>query len=456
MDQVTIDLQNCYGIKALKHDFDFSHTHAHAIYAPYGAMKSSLAQTFKDASEGKVTGTLAGAVSEIEARNEVLRQRLFDTRGNSHFEFLPDESIDPRSSSAGIRDDLSRVLYKGRDNDELAVALSAAGLGLSFSGGSGAAELLGGTYRDVLREAGSLTDDFSASLAGIQTELEVARSRATEFGESLDLTLGEVPEEVRQIAEAMGGSFTQSLEQGRGVMEALEEAGRKAAGQLLHMLLQSEEVRGELGELADVIENVLNQALNGSIDSWEDLGRVALDVLQAIIEKMVEAQQAATQGSGDGGGIFGTILQLAGAAFGAFAGGGSTVGGSFGAGNTTGAGGAGFSYLGYGGPRASGGPVMPNNAFLVGEMGPELFVPKLPGHVIPNGALGGGGNTFITNIYAPGADAEGLGKVRDELLLHRQAIERVDRSVEPRAIAEVLRQADRGGNFARSVGRRPS
>ena len=56
--------------------------------------------------------------------------------------------------------------------------------------------------------------------------------------------------------------------------------------------------RGALGELADVIENVLNQALNGSIDSWEELGRVALDVLQAIIDKMVEAQQAATQGSG--------------------------------------------------------------------------------------------------------------------------------------------------------------
>jgi hypothetical protein len=293
---------------------------------------------------------------------------------------------------------------------------------------------------------GLLGDDFDAVI------MEIER-----FGAALDQALGDVPEEVREIAKAVGGSFIQSLEQGRGVMEALQAAGREAAGQLLHYLLQSEEVRGELGELADVIENVLNQALNGSIDSWEDLGRVALDVLQAIIDKMVEAQQAATQGSGNGGGIFGTILQLTGAAFGAFAGGGATVGGSFGAGNTTGAGGAGFSYLGYGGPRAGGGPVMPNRAFLVGEMGPELFVPKLPGHVIPNGALGGGGGvTLNVTINAPGADREGLESVRNEVRGLHATVQQLNRSVEPRAVAEVMRQADRGGSFARSVGRRPS
>jgi energy-coupling factor transporter ATP-binding protein EcfA2 len=52
MDRVSVDLQNCYGIKALKYDFDFSKTNAFAIYAPNGAMKSSFALTFKDLSIG--------------------------------------------------------------------------------------------------------------------------------------------------------------------------------------------------------------------------------------------------------------------------------------------------------------------------------------------------------------------------------------------------------------------
>ncbi|MEO7861709.1 MAG: phage infection protein [Nitrospirales bacterium] len=48
MIKLNIDLENCYGIKKLETQFDFSQQTAYAIYAPNGAMKSSLAQTFKD------------------------------------------------------------------------------------------------------------------------------------------------------------------------------------------------------------------------------------------------------------------------------------------------------------------------------------------------------------------------------------------------------------------------
>ena len=53
MDRVSVILEHCYGIKSLKHDFDFTNTAAFAIYAPNGAMKSSLALTFKDLSNGQ-------------------------------------------------------------------------------------------------------------------------------------------------------------------------------------------------------------------------------------------------------------------------------------------------------------------------------------------------------------------------------------------------------------------
>ena len=40
-------------------------------------------------------------------------------------------------------------------------------------------------------------------------------------------------------------------------------------------------------------------------------------------------------------------------------------------------------------PRAGGGPVNRNTPYLVGEQGPELFVPSISGTIIPNGGSGG-------------------------------------------------------------------
>lgn len=51
MNKLNIELENCYGIKKLQAKFDFSHERAYAIYAPNGAMKSSLAQTFGDVAD---------------------------------------------------------------------------------------------------------------------------------------------------------------------------------------------------------------------------------------------------------------------------------------------------------------------------------------------------------------------------------------------------------------------
>lgn len=52
MREIDLKLENCYGIKKLEYRFDFSAESVYAIYAPNGSMKSSLAQTFKDISQG--------------------------------------------------------------------------------------------------------------------------------------------------------------------------------------------------------------------------------------------------------------------------------------------------------------------------------------------------------------------------------------------------------------------
>lgn len=53
---------------------------------------------------------------------------------------------------------------------------------------------------------------------------------------------------------------------------------------------------------------------------------------------------------------------------------------------------------------ASGGPVTANSPYIVGEQGPELFVPGASGSIVPNHALGGGGNiTVVVNALDPQA-----------------------------------------------------
>jgi phage-related minor tail protein len=44
----------------------------------------------------------------------------------------------------------------------------------------------------------------------------------------------------------------------------------------------------------------------------------------------------------------------------------------------------------FGGFRAEGGPVSATQPYIVGEQGPELFVPSTGGNIVPNGQFGGG------------------------------------------------------------------
>jgi hypothetical protein len=77
-------------------------------------------------------------------------------------------------------------------------------------------------------------------------------------------------------------------------------------------------------------------------------------------------------------------------------------------------------FLGFGGRRAMGGPVAGNTAYVVGERGPELFVPQGSGTIIPNNRMGGGGTTI--NLTVNGAiDAEGTARTIIDVLNRSQA-----------------------------------
>jgi hypothetical protein len=74
--------------------------------------------------------------------------------------------------------------------------------------------------------------------------------------------------------------------------------------------------------------------------------------------------------------------------------------------------------LGFGGGRAMGGPVSGGTAYMVGERGPELFVPKGSGTIVPNGA--GRGTTI--NLTVNGAiDSESTARQIVQILNDSQA-----------------------------------
>ena len=53
MNKLNIKLENCYGIKKLAYNFDFTVKSTYSIYAPNGIMKTSFANTFMDLSNGE-------------------------------------------------------------------------------------------------------------------------------------------------------------------------------------------------------------------------------------------------------------------------------------------------------------------------------------------------------------------------------------------------------------------
>jgi hypothetical protein len=116
---------------------------------------------------------------------------------------------------------------------------------------------------------------------------------------------------------------------------------------------------------AAVMQQYFGQVAENVFDRLVAGGEKLTDVLEDVVKQLV---LAAAKAAIFGGGPFGSLL---GGGLGGGAGGGGL--GSF------------FGSL-FGGARAAGGPVEAGKAYLVGERGPERFVPKQDGYIQPNGA----------------------------------------------------------------------
>ncbi len=139
--------------------------------------------------------------------------------------------------------------------------------------------------------------------------------------------------------------------------EGLAEASRNATRQIL--------------DEAAYAQNIFNTAMNGFADAilkFVETGKLSFkDLFRSLMAEIIklQAKKLFLQLFG-GGGLFGSLLGLPAPT-----------------------------------PRAVGGPVRAGQPYVVGERGPELFVPSGPGTVVANGRFGGGGTTqVIYNIQA--------------------------------------------------------
>ncbi len=178
---------------------------------------------------------------------------------------------------------------------------------------------------------------------------------------------------------------------------------------------QIAKLRGELNTLTDPINQITAAAegigsafansfkgvVSGAMTAQEALSSffqsVAdrfLDMAAQIIAKWIEMT------------ILNSVLSL-------FPGGGMGLGGATAAaGKLNPAVGFGVGPIGF---RAAGGPVSAGSPYIVGEKGPELFVPGRSGGIVPNDSLGMGSANVVVNVDASGSSVQGDGNQANQL-----------------------------------------
>jgi TP901 family phage tail tape measure protein len=183
-------------------------------------------------------------------------------------------------------------------------------------------------------------------------------------------------------------------------------------------------------QLADGVANTLGQGLGSAFDAlisgaqgWEDsLRQIASGVLVDIANQLIR--------------IF--VIEQAINAIKAFL-------TPFSAATPLGAGGGQVGKFGTLGPnygipqRAKGGPVSSGQTYMVGERGPELFVPGRSGTIVANDKMGGGNTNVVVNVDAKGSSVEG-----DE-----QGANQLGRVISAAVQSELIKQQRPGGILAR-------
>jgi hypothetical protein len=299
-------------------------------------------------------------------------------------------------------------------------------------------------------------------LPGLAAELqtiEAARNTATATVDALISKLSELAKDplVKKFLEdeavfGKGGALGQ-LGVIRGTVQtkaaAAVQGAEAAASPLSRTREEITKVQGELNTLVDPVNQVTKAAegigtafsnsfkgiIDGSMTAKEALASfftsvadMFLDMAAQIIAKWIQMT------------ILNTVLQLF--PGGSMAGGGGLSSG-FSAGTAsaipTDAGGWAQSFATVLPGRANGGPVSSGQTYMVGERGPELFVPGRSGTIVANDKIGGGSTNVVVNVDAKGSSVEG----------NEQGANQLGRVISAAVQSELIKQQRPGGILAR-------
>ncbi len=190
-----------------------------------------------------------------------------------------------------------------------------------------------------------------------------------------------------EITDASIAPIKAKLDENRKTKQEIENQNKKLKEQE-DLIKKNEEAAKKLKEamtaVGEEIETSIKNNLREAITGAQSFGQAMVNVLNRIRDKIIDAQ-------------LDKILGQFGENFGKSASG------------DKGAGVGGFIGKIIGGLFANGGSPPVNKISVVGERGPELFVPRTAGTIIPNSALGGGGvtNMVTVNVDASGSSVQG-------------------------------------------------
>ena len=222
--------------------------------------------------------------------------------------------------------------------------------------------------------------------AALEQELENARMDAQRG--VLVLTQETIAAREQEIAQARERGRVLDSEATRQQDNLQQELdGIATQGQRLMEVLEQLAEANAIRQLRDTITNAFRGFANSVLTDFENIEnaarRLGQTIIAAIFDRIVAQRFASAIGS-----LFDRFI----------GGGGPGVGGGVG------------NFLAAGGPARQGVP------YIVGEQGPELFVPNVSGNVVPNSRLNeiGGGITIVYSPTINGSDRETVMRVLEE------------------------------------------
>jgi hypothetical protein len=236
---------------------------------------------------------------------------------------------------------------------------------------------LSGVASAALKQVNS---DFVDALAQASAELDKFRNQSAQIAIDIGGALSTIAPSMEENLKATQQYFAVIQEQGGAASRRFIELGEAIRKNTDEMSVFAEQAARNMQDaFADFLFDPFSEGLDGMLKGFlEVIQRMAAEAAAAQIFKNLFG---GTEGLG---GFLGTLL-------GGFGGGGAAAAGSS------------FTTVGMPG-MASGGPVSGGMPYMVGEKGPEMFVPGASGSIIPNSQLGGSIN-YAPVINAQGADA---------------------------------------------------